>query len=342
MCTDFLLKAADGSVVNGRSMEFGAALHSEFIVIGRGTPMHSTTPQLAPGLKWTCQYGVVGMNAFGTHIVTDGMNEAGLSVGCLWLPGITHYASTVRDPSRSLLVGQVANWLLSSFATTAEVRENFSSVEIWGDKEIDKQLPLHFAVHDKNGNSLVIEFTDPAGKPVIYDNTVGVLTNAPAFPWQLTNLETYVGLQAQDAEPITIGGKTFNPPGHGSGMRGLPGDSTPPSRFVRTVYQKQFATQPADVVGARNLALHLLNTVDIPKGSSASLPSQRGKVEDDYTQWAVVKALSARTFGVRTYDNTTLMEVDLRKIDLGTPGERTFPVPGEPVSIDISSKLQPQ
>ncbi|WP_323122296.1 linear amide C-N hydrolase [Burkholderia alba] len=342
MCTDFLLKAADGSVVNGRSMEFGTALHSEIFVVGRGTKMHSASPHLAPGLNWISRYGLVGMNAFGSHIVTDGINEAGLSVGCLWLPGITHYASTVRDASRALLIAQLANWLLASFATTGEVGDNLASVEIWGGHEIDKQLPLHLSVHDRDGNSIVIEFTDPSGQPVIYDNPVAVLTNAPAFPWHLSNIGNFVGLQARDAEPIEIGGTLFSPAGHGSGMRGLPGDSTPPSRFIRTVFEKRFAKQPANAAAARNLALHLLNIVDIPLGTSASLPSTLGKVDDDYTQWAVVKTLSAPSFGVRTYDNTTLMEVVLAEIDLATPGERLYPLPAEPVSINISGKLLPR
>ncbi|CAN7632301.1 linear amide C-N hydrolase [Trinickia sp. LjRoot230] len=236
------------------------------------------------------------MNAFGTQLVTDGMNEAGLSVGCLWLPNITHYSATVSDPSRALMIGQLANWLLTRFATTSEVKQNLASVEIWGDKEIDKQLPLHFAVHDKDSSSIVIEFTDASGKPTVYDNTVSVLTNAPAFPWHLSNIENFVGLHARDAEPIIIGDAPFSPCSHGSGIRGLPGDSTPPSRFIRTVYLNRFATQPTDTVSARNLALHLLNTVDIPLGTSVSLPSKLGKVADDYTQWAVIKALTARTF----------------------------------------------
>nr|WKF61820.1 Choloylglycine hydrolase [Paraburkholderia busanensis] len=342
MCTDFLLKAADGSVVNGRSMEFGAALHSRILVVGRGTPMHSTTPTLSPGLHWTSKHGIVGINAFGLPIVTDGLNEAGLSVGVLWLPGITQYASTASDPSRALFVGQLANWLLASFASVDEVKEMLSSVDIWGGGQaVEQQLPVHFSVHDKHGRSIVIEFTEKSGKPTVYDNTVAVLTNAPAFPWHLSNIDNFVGLDARDAAPLEAGHATFSPTGHGSGMRGLPGDSTPPSRFIRAFYLKRFATQPENAAGARNLALHLLNTVDIPLGTSRSLPTH-GKTEDDYTQWAVVKTLNAPSFGFRTYENPTLMEIDLKQIDLGTPGERTYPLPAEPVAIDISPTLRPR
>ncbi|WP_035558456.1 linear amide C-N hydrolase [Burkholderia sp. 9120] len=342
MCTDFLLKAADGSVVNGRSMEFGAELNSRFLVVGRGTPMHSTTPDLSHGLRWTCKHGMVAINAFNLPIATDGVNEAGLSVGVLWLPGITQYASTASDPSRALFVGQLANWLLASFATVGEVREGLSGVDIWGGgKAVEQRLPVHFAVHDRHGHSIVIEFTDKSGKPTVYDNPAAVLTNAPAFPWHLSNIDNFVGLHARDAEPLEAGHTAFSPCGHGSGMRGLPGDSTPPSRFIRAFYLKRFATQPADAASARNLALHLLNTVDIPLGTSRSLP-ENGKTEDDYTQWAVVKTLTAPSLGIRTYGNTTLMEIDLKQIDLETPGERTYPVPTEPVAINISATLRPQ
>jgi choloylglycine hydrolase len=126
----------------------------------------------------------------------------------------------------------------------------------------------------------------------------------------------------------------------GRRMRGLPGDSTPPSRFIRTVFQKQFATQPADNVKACSLALHLLNTVDIPLGT---IQPQDKSAGDDYTQWAVVKSLSELTFSYRTYDNPRVMRIDLRTLpDLSSPGERSYAMPPEPVFVDITGKLQAQ
>ncbi len=86
MCTDFLLLAGDASVVNGRSMEFGSDLKSELLIGGRGTEKLSPTPDLKDELHWTARYGYVGMNAYGKKIITDGMNEVGLSIGALWLP----------------------------------------------------------------------------------------------------------------------------------------------------------------------------------------------------------------------------------------------------------------
>jgi choloylglycine hydrolase len=162
------------------------------------------------------------------------------------------------------------------------------------------------------------------------------------FAWQLSNIGNYVGLTSVDAAPITIGSATYLTPGHGSGMRGLPGDSTPPSRFIRLLFQKQFATQPANSADAGNLALHLLNTVDIPLGTSPAKNEQKpSKGNDDYTQWVVVKALTARTFSYRTADNPTLMQINFDELDLGDAREVPHLMPQEATSIDITDKLMP-
>jgi choloylglycine hydrolase len=336
VCTDFLLQAADGSIVNGRSMEFGKDLASQILVGGKGTQKQSPAPDSGTGLSWTARYGYVGLNALGQPLITDGMNEAGLSIGALWLP-VSTYAQTVTNASQALRVDLFASWALGNFATVGDVRQALKEVEVWGNAWLQTNMPLHFPIHDRAGRSIVVEFMN--SRTQVYDNPVAVTTNAPPFPWHLTNIENYVGLAALDAAPITIGGISYSPPGHGSGMRGVPADSTPPSRFIRTVFQKQFATQPADDVAACSLALHLLNTVDIPQGTSQPQDQSDG---NDYTQWAVVKSLKEQTFSYRTYDNPTVMQIDLKKLDLSSPGENTYPMPTEHVSVNITSKLQPQ
>lgn len=337
MCTDFLLQAVDGSVVIGRSMEFGKNLASQILVVGQGTPTQSPAPDFASGLGWAAQYGYVGLNtASDPSLITDGMNEAGLSIGALWLP-VSTYARTVADASRALRVDLFTGWVLGNYTTVGDVRQALNGVEVWGNDVLQAELPVHFSIHDAAGGSIVVEFMN--GQTQVYDNPVAVTTNAPPFPWHLANIGTYVGLAALDAASIDIGGFSCDPPGHGSGMRGLPGDSTPPSRFIRTVFQKQFATRPADSIEACSLALHLLNTVDIPLGTSQP---QEKSVGDDYTQWAVVKSLRDLTLSYRTYDNPTVMRIDLTKLGLSSPGERSYAMPTEPVFVDITGKLLAQ
>ena len=346
MCTDFLLQAADkdNSVVVGRSMEFGQDLGSQILIGGRGTKKHSAAPDSPMGgLSWTAKHGYVGLNVAGlhlTHLICDGMNEKGLSIGALWLPGHTQYSPTVNSNARALDVKDFTNWVLGNFATVAEVKAGLTGVEIWGSSLTNSQIPLHFSIQDANGTSAVLEFLDGNTQGLWGFNPVGVLTNAPPFAWQLSNIGNYAGLSSVDAAPITIGGTTFFPPGHGSGMRGLPGDSTPPSRFVRIVFQKQFATQPASSAHASNLALHLLNTVDIPLGVSAAKQEQKpSSGNDDYTQWVVVKALTARTFSYRTAANPTLMQINFADLDLDDAREVAYSMPQEATYIDITEQL---
>ena len=95
-------------------------------------------------------------------------------------------------------------------------------------------------VTDKSGKSLVIEQTEEGLK--IFDNPVGVMTNAPSFDWHLINLTQYAGLTTNrpdthkwsDLELVTLG--------NGSGAFGLPGDSSSQSRFVKTAFLKSHAT----------------------------------------------------------------------------------------------------
>jgi choloylglycine hydrolase len=346
MCTDFLLLAADNSVVIGRSMEFGEDLGSQILVGGRGTKKESGTPgSLKGGLSWTAKYGYVGLNVAGLdlhHLICDGMNEKGLSIGALWLPVYTQYSPTVSSKAQALEVKDFTNWVLGNFATVAEVKTGLTGVEIWGGPLMNAKVPIHFSIHDASGASAVLEFLEGNTQGLWQANTVGVLTNAPPFAWQLSNIGNYVGLSSVDAAPITIGVTPYNPPGHGSGMRGVPGDSTPPSRFIRTLFQKQFATQPANNTDAISQALHLLNTVDIPLGTSAAKNEQKpSKGNDDYTQWVVVKALTARTFSYRTAANPTLMQIDFAELDLDNPVEKAYWMPSEATYIDITKKLPP-
>jgi choloylglycine hydrolase len=346
MCTDFLLQAADNSLVVGRSMEFGEDLGSKILVGGRGTNKQSSAPDSPKGgLSWTAKYGYVGLNVAGLgpefeHMIADGMNEKGLSIGALWLPRFTEYSPTVSDNAQALNVTDFANWVLGNFATVNEVGEGLAQVQIWGGSWLSSKIPMHFSIHDASGTSIVIEFLADYRGGLQYHNTVGVLTNAPPFAWQLINIRNYVGLSSVDAQPITIGGNSYPPPGHGSGMRGVPGDSTPPSRFIRILFQKQFVTQPADNAHAGSLALHLLNTVDIPLGTSAAQQEQNpSKGNDDYTQWVVVKALTARTFSYRTAANPTLMQINFAELDLDDAREVPYRMPNEATYIDITEQL---
>src|SRR4051812_18312878 len=80
-CTGITLKAKDGAVVFGRSMEWGSFdLNSRVTIVPRGYAFQGSTPDGTNGLAWKAKYGAVGLDAVGKDFLIDGMNEKGLSV----------------------------------------------------------------------------------------------------------------------------------------------------------------------------------------------------------------------------------------------------------------------
>src|SRR6185437_10654564 len=99
--------------------------------------------------------------------------------------------------------------------------------------------------------------------------------------------------------------------GQGSGFYGLPGDFTPPSRFVRAVAYQQTAVPSATASDAVAQAFHILNNFDIPVG--AVRDTVEGRTVDEYTLWTSVEDLQNLQFYFRTFDDQTLRSVDVRK-----------------------------
>lgn len=117
--------------------------------------------------------------------------------------------------------------------------------------------PCHYVLHDAAGNCAVIEYVD--GKRSIHDNPLGVFTNAPTFDWHITNLRNYANLSVTNVPPVELVGVRLSGFGQGNGLFGLPGDFTPPSRFVRAVAFSQSSVATKTAVDATLQAFHILN-----------------------------------------------------------------------------------
>jgi penicillin V acylase-like amidase (Ntn superfamily) len=332
MCTHFQLKATDNSLIVGRSMEFAQDLAPSFYIHHRGALFNPAklgikgVSDLDKMQPWETRYGYVGINSHKIPFVSDGINEAGLSIGCLWLPGSIY--QKVTDWHNAVFLPFFCDWILAHCGSIKDVEELVPQKQFWLPDSLASQLPLHFPIVDKDGNSVVVEFQD--GEQKIYKNTVGVCTNAPWFPWHLVNLGNYLNLSDMDPKSMQLGEQNVTAPGHGGGLSGIPGNATPPSRFVRIAYLKHFAIAPTNAKDAFNLATHLLNDVDIPRGTV------RDGKDDDYTQWAVIKNLTERKIAIRTHESMLFREIDLNKIDFATVKSHSFPVPNLSDTIDVT------
>lgn len=312
-CTDFQVKAEDNTVVIGRSMEFPVDLHSNVAIVPRGEQFISVDDKGIKGIAWTNKYGFLGIDAYNLkNSYVEGFNEKGLSFGALMFVGAKYQAEL---PGKFVTVADFGSWIMGNFATVEEVKEALAKVNVAGIslKEANGELFMHIALHDASGKNLVIEFID--GEVKVYDNPLGVLTNRPDFEWQISNLRNYINLDAHDKKDKTLNGLKIEPTGVGSGMLGLPGDWTPPSRFVRVAYSLDAALPVKGASEAINLAEHLLNIVDIPKGAIKENPAPFVTMEG-YAQWVVIKDLANLTLYYKTYENTAWKKVDLRKFSL--------------------------
>src|SRR5262245_55150190 len=283
-CTGIRLTAADGTVVHARTLEFAIDLESMVLVVPRGYARTGTTPDGKEGLKWKAKYACVGANGAGLPILFDGVNEQGLAAGLFYFPGTAGYMPYVAaDAEKTIAQWEVGSWILENFATVDEVKANIGKIVVpsvvfkdWGFAP-----EAHFVVHDAAGKSIVLEYV--GGKLNIHDNPLGVMTNSPTFDWHMTNLRNYVNFSMTNRPPVELRGVTLQPFGQGTGMLGLPGDFTPPSRFVRAVAFSQ-SVLPSKAGGEAVLqAFHILNGFDIPKGSARDgQKEEHGKVVGDY------------------------------------------------------------
>lgn len=341
-CTGIMLRNADGTIVHGRTVEFGIPLAIDFAIVPRGYAFTGMTP-MGEGKKWSSKYGALGAIVFGNLGIMDGINEKGLAVGAFYFPTVAEYTpTTAENQGKSMSSIDFSNWILTQFASVDEVR---AAVEA-GDAVVAPTLlpgwppqvqPFHWIVYDKSGKSLVIE--PIAGKLVVNDNPLGVLTNSPSFDWHMTNLRNYIALSPRDVPPVKFDGKTFASFGMGAGMLGLPGDYTPPSRFVRAAVFSATAFAAPDASAGIFSGFHILNNFDIPYG--VARVNEGGATHADQTIFTAMRDPQNLRMYYKSYDDQTIRMVDLNRFDLDAKDvmKLSTGAGAQPV-VDMSGKFQ--
>lgn len=324
-CTGIRLTGKDGSIVYARTLEFGYPLNSQILFLPRQHEFVGTTASTRPGLTWQTKYAALGLNCAGLDLLVDGVNEHGLAAGGFYFPGYAAYQSTTPDEEvQTLAPWELITWMLTNFQTVDEIREALPNIKVAAAPVDSTQgvPPLHYVAHDATGKSLVIEYVD--GKLTTFDNPIGVITNSPTFDWHVTNLRNYINLTATNVPPVELDGLRLEQLGQGSGLRVLPGDFTPPSRFVRATALSQDAQPGETAADTVREAFHILDSFDIPRGVVRSDAASQDPLE--FTQWTSAADLTNRKYYVHTYDNRRVRAIDLAKFDVNAP---------QPVTVSI-------
>ena len=328
-CTSLIFKAEDGTRIYARTMEWGASdLKSEMVLVPRAMSFSSPLGAGKTGAAWTKSVRFRRRQRGRPRLRDRRHERSRTNRWRLFFPGFAKYQELKADEQVTTVSNvDLVNYILGNFKTVDEVRQALPKIRVVRNADIEKEfgtpLPLHHIVSDATGASIVIEYMD--GQLSVTDNKVGAMTNSPGYDWHLLNLRNYANLQPQAAAPRTIDGVSLAPFGAGSGMLGLPGDFTPPSRFVRAVAFVNTMIPAKNAAEAVNAASVMLNNFDIPKG----LVREGASPEDfhlGYTQWSVIADMSHRVYYYWTMYDRRMRAVDLSKLDFEGKTISSFPL----------------
>lgn len=347
-CTSLRIMTADGYPIYGRTMEFSSATIAwQLAIYPRGVTFTGLAPNGEKGLSWTAKYGFVGALGGGIKdgAVTDGMNERGLVVGLLIFNGSQYQVPKGEaDIKKTIAYWQVGNYILSNFATVGEVKKALTDDVLVANTPLPSylslpSLPVHYAVHDADGNALVIEYIDH--QLHIYDNPLGVLTNDPSFEWQMENLPFYTDLPLDRHPPVKRTSETkVMSQGLDVTKQEMSGAVTSPNRFVKAALWSLESLPPKDADQGITRVATLMNNFDIPEGTKL----YRGPLGafPESTAWTAIADMKNRRYLFRTEFNPNWRLIDLSRIDFGKGQARTISLPPLPLGRDITGLVSGQ
>ncbi|GAX04828.1 choloylglycine hydrolase [Secundilactobacillus pentosiphilus] len=266
MCTSIYQIAIDGTHVLGRTMDWHV-LGARPVFVPRQFQWRSVYDNQA----YQNRYAIIGSG--GAHDdeidISDGINEFGLSVQKLTFANGALFEDQPDLNKHSIAPFELPLYLLGHFKSIAEIEAHMDEIQLMSGERAFKPYghpELHYVAADATGRIVAIE---TSAKPLkIYENPLGILTNAYDFKRQLNQLKDYMtftpafenGTVALNTPRVTTG--SF------SGKKIPAGSYTPGSRFIRAAYYKERTDQPADEASGIVSMWHLLNGVSVPKSTA--------------------------------------------------------------------------
>lgn len=315
MCTSILYNAGDHYF--GRNLDLEVSFGQEVVVTPRNYPFKF---RQMPTLDH--HYAIIGMALVRDNypLYFDGANEEGLGMAGLNFDGPAHFFP-VADGQDNVSPFEFIPYVLGQCKNVAEVKQLLANLRLVNINFSDQlQLsPLHWLIADRHGKSIVVESTQTGLH--VYDNPVGVLTNNPEFPAQLTNLANYQGVSPAAVENTLTPGIDLNTYSRGLGSHMLPGGMDSESRFVKECFTLQHAPKGQSEKENVTNYFHCLHAVEQQKGLDEVAP---GTFE--YTIYSDGINLATGTFYYTTYDNNQINAVQMHNVNLATRELTRFPL----------------
>jgi choloylglycine hydrolase len=348
MCTSLAVTDKSGNVYHGRTMEFSGPAPGTLTYLPAGTTIQSLTATGKPGMNFDTKFAVLGMtgdlvsNAQQPTVI-DGANSQGLSLSAnAMMNSSLRPADT--EASKTLSLNDFAAWVLGGFETVSAVKSALldNDIGFWL-PEIPSfgnlAMPLHFAIHDRTGDAIVVEFMD--GKKSVYDNPVNVMTNGPTFPWHITNLQNYTFTNL-DTNVGQLGALRIETVDSGIALTSLPSAQTSQGRFVKAAFYASYCGKGATPDEAILQLSHIMNNFDRPygltidgEGGMGDGPRSNG-ISSEITDYTIMKDLTRNRTYVRGKDALNWTMIDMNKLrdvkktktvsvyDIGLGGAESF------------------
>ena len=283
-CTALVITDVNGDAYSAKTMEFSFPIPLNMEYVPAGTKIRSKTPSGNTGIEFNTKYPILGLGMLtfpgsNQDTMIEGMNNQGLSVNSNQFNNSKGPADLGNDDHKILAATDFAMWVLGNFQSVKQVKEALlaDEVKIWLPKVPfmgNAPMPIHFAIFDKTGTGLVIEYSK--GQQNIYNNEVGVMTNIPDFSWHLQNLNNYAFLTNKDRNQAEFNRFKASAPDSGNALVGLPSDQTSAGRFVKAAYYTNFVRKAKTPDEAIITLTHIMNNFDRPYDLSIDPPGAVG------------------------------------------------------------------
>lgn len=329
-CTVLSIKDVNGNVYQGRTNEFAGQQADTLTYFPAGTKIESVTPDGKQGKTFNTKYGILGVTLSGLaanakqDTLHEAVNDQGLTITTNAMIENNPPVPTV-SADKILSALDVGTWALGNFQNVEQVKQALKNkeVEIWLPRVpsmANLYAPLHFALYDKSGGAIVIEFND--GKTSVYDNPVAVMTNDPPFPWHLKNMNNYAHLTNIDKNTGQFNGLKVAATDSGGNLASVPSIATSTGRFVKAAFYSNFVEKAKTPDQAIITLSHVMNNFDRPKDVSADLPGTASKAEafaadkisSESTYFTTMNDLSRGHFYLRTINSINFAKFDVRKL----------------------------
>lgn len=249
----------------------------------------------------------------------DAVNEKGLCMAGLNFVGNAVY-NKVDTNKTNIAQFELIPWILSQCVNVKSAIELLLKTNIT-DTAFSDNLPvsqLHWIIADKD-KAITVEAVKEGLK--IYDNPIGVLTNNPPFPEQMSRLNDYMHLSPKSPSNLFSDKLKLNVYSRGMGALGLPGDLSSGSRFIRAGFTKMNCLQGKDENGNVGQFFHILETVNQTKGCCIV-----GEEKYEITIYTSCCNADKGIYYYTTYNNRQINAVNMYKENLDSSELISFTV----------------